>query len=197
MKEKSQPDINTRIAQRVSELRAALGFSLDELAARAQVSRSMISLIERGQSSPTAVVLEKLATGLNVTLAALLDASSPTRSALRRHKDQSLWQDPQSGYVRRSVSPAVSTQGLDTAFQIVEVNFPPKSRVAYETGRREPLVHQQIWMLQGRMEVSLGQDTHRLDAGDCLAMLLDRPISYYNPGSRAARYAVVISRKTS
>ena len=59
---------------RVRELRAASGLSLDELAGRCGVSRSMISLIERGESSPTAVVLEKLAVGLNVSLASLFEA---------------------------------------------------------------------------------------------------------------------------
>jgi transcriptional regulator with XRE-family HTH domain len=36
----------------------------------------MISLIERGESSPTAVVLEKLAAGLGVMLASLFDADA-------------------------------------------------------------------------------------------------------------------------
>ena len=39
---------------------------LDALADRSGVSRSMISLVERGESSPTAVVIEKLAAGLGV-----------------------------------------------------------------------------------------------------------------------------------
>ena len=53
-------ELNQRIADRVRELRAAQGLSLEALAAKSGVSRSMISLIERGESSPTAVVLEKL-----------------------------------------------------------------------------------------------------------------------------------------
>ena len=70
-------DLNQRIAERVRELRAARGLSLDALASKSRVSRSMISLIERGESSPTAVVLEKLAAGLGVMLAALA-AQIPT-----------------------------------------------------------------------------------------------------------------------
>jgi len=65
-------DINTRIARRVRELRDARGLSLDALAERSKVGRSTISLIERAESSPTAVVLDKLAAALGVrcTLAA-------------------------------------------------------------------------------------------------------------------------------
>ena len=75
------PDLNQRIAGRVRELRAARGLSLDALAGRSGVSRSMISLIERGESSPTAVVLEKLAAGLGVTLASLFDAPAAAAPA--------------------------------------------------------------------------------------------------------------------
>lgn len=65
-------DINIRIAHRIRELRLARGYTLDVLAARCQVSRSAISLIERGETSPTAVVLEKLANGLEVPLTQIL-----------------------------------------------------------------------------------------------------------------------------
>lgn len=84
MKEQSssnpQPDINRRIADRVSALRAERGLSLDALAKKCDVSRSMISLIERGESSPTAAVLDKLAFGLGVTLASLFEAPLPDAS---------------------------------------------------------------------------------------------------------------------
>src|SRR4051794_38626061 len=68
--------LDHRIAARARDLRAARGLSLEALAERSGVSRSMISLIERGESSATAVVLERLATGLGVTLAALFDAAA-------------------------------------------------------------------------------------------------------------------------
>ena len=75
---------------------------------------------------------------------------------------------------------------------MVEVSFPPKARVAYETSARPGVVHQQVWVLQGTIEVTLGDERHELDAGDCLAMVLDKPITYRNPTSKPARYAVVI-----
>src|SRR5881396_349245 len=77
-------DLNQRIAGRVRELRAGHGLSLDALAGNSGVSRSMISLIERGESSPTAVVLEKLAAALGVTLPSLFDPPASAPSALRR-----------------------------------------------------------------------------------------------------------------
>ncbi|TFW16635.1 helix-turn-helix domain-containing protein, partial [Duganella callida] len=66
-------DIHLLIARRVRALRDAQHLSLEALAARSGVSRSNISLIERGESSPTAAVLDKLASALGVALAALFE----------------------------------------------------------------------------------------------------------------------------
>jgi transcriptional regulator with XRE-family HTH domain len=184
-------DLNERIAERVRDLRAAHGLSLDALATKSGVSRSMISLIERGESSPTAVVLEKLAAGLSVMLASLFDApAAPQPSGpVARREDQPQWRDPASGYVRRNVSPP----GVPHPMQIVEVQFPAGARVAFETGARDTRVHQQVWVLEGAIDVTVGAERHRLRKGDCLAMQLDRPTMFHNPTRKPTRYAVVIA----
>jgi transcriptional regulator with XRE-family HTH domain len=184
-------DLNRRIAERVRGLRADRGLSLDALAAKSGVSRSMISLIERGESSPTAVVLEKLAAGLGVTLASLFDppAGPAPAGPVARREDQPEWRDPASGYVRRNVSPP----GVPQPMRIVEVHFPPGGRVAFDNGPRDGRVYQQVWVLEGTIDVTVGDARHRLRAGDCLAMDLDRPTLFHNPTRAAARYAVVIA----
>ncbi len=192
MKDDPGGDLNGRIAERVRDLRAARGLSLEALATHCGVSRSMISLIERGESSPTAVLLEKLAAGLNVSLASLFDAPRAAADPVARAADQPSWRDPQSGYLRRNVSPS----GFASPIRIVVVRFPPGARVAYETGARETHFHQQIWVLEGRIDVTLGEVRHRLDAGDCLAMVLDQPITYHNPTRKVAEYAVVLAPDT-
>lgn len=186
-------DLNQRIAARVAGLRAEAGLSLEALAARSGVSRSMISLIERGQSSPTAVVLERLATALGQPLAALFDAPAVPPEPVARAADQPVWQDPHSGYRRRNVSPP----GADSGFRIVEVRFPPGARVAYETAERHPPLRQQVWVLEGAIEVAVGDQSHALATGDCLAMRLDAPVVFHNPHAAEARYAVVIGGRES
>ncbi|MDP1860572.1 MAG: XRE family transcriptional regulator [Gemmatimonadaceae bacterium] len=186
-------DLNQRIAERVRDVRTAHGLSLDALARKSGVSRSMISLVERGESSPTAVVLEKLAAGLGVTLASLFDTpaavTNKVSGPVARRDDQPQWQDPASGYRRRNVSPP----GVPQPMQIVEVQFPPRGRVAFESGARDLRVHQQVWVLEGAIDITLGEERHRLHEGDCLAMQLDRPTMFHNPTRRPARYVVVIA----
>jgi transcriptional regulator with XRE-family HTH domain len=186
-------DLNERIAERVRELRAARGLSLDALAAKSGVSRSMISVVERGQSSPTAVVLEKLATGLGVTMPSLFEAPAAAAAApsgpLARRDDQPQWRDPASGYLRRNVSP----RNVPQPMQIVEIHFPPGARVTFENGARDVRVHQQVWVLAGAIDVTLGAERHRLREGDCLAMQLDRPTTFHNRTRKPTRYAVVMA----
>jgi transcriptional regulator with XRE-family HTH domain len=187
------PDINARIAGRVRALRADLGMTLDALAAKSEVSRSMISLVERGESSPTAVVLDRIATGLGVPLAALFDDASAPASPVSRPDDRTPWRDPQSGYVRRNISPA----SVPSPIQIVEIVLPAGARVAYETGAREVSIHQQIWVLRGSIEVTLGSVTYRLSEDDCLAMQLEQPTAFRNRTRKPARYAVVVATERS
>jgi transcriptional regulator with XRE-family HTH domain len=180
--------VNQRIGRRIHDLRTAASLSLEALASRCGVSRSMISLVERGEASPTAVVLEKLATGLDVPLAALFDPPEATSGPIARRVDQPIWQDAESGYLRRNVSPT----GVGTPIQIVEVHFPARARVAYETGPRAARIHHQVWVLDGAIEVTVGDDSHHLGTGDCLAFVLDRPVIYHNRTDAPTHYAVAL-----
>ncbi len=183
-----QSDINQRIADRIGALRAERGLSLDALAKKSDVSRSMISLIERGETSPTAVVLDKLAFGLGVTLASFFEAPRADASPLVRRADQLQWTDPQSGYTRRNISPPHFRSPL----QMVEIDFPAGATVTYEAGLRDAGIHQQVWMLEGSMEIIFDGVHYRRQVGDCLAIQENRRIVFQNTTRRAARYIVAI-----
>src|SRR3954451_112044 len=113
--EETVSDLNQRIAERVHELRTARALSLEGLAGKSGVSRSMISLIERGETSPTAVVLEKLAAGLRGTLGSLFDAAPARGGPGARREDHPQSGDPASVYLRRNVSPP----GVPQPMQVV------------------------------------------------------------------------------
>jgi len=191
MTEQIDDDINQRIARRVAALRASAGLSLEALAVQSGVSRSTISLVERGETSATAVVLEKLAAGLGVALASLFEAKRPVASPLMRRAEQPEWRDPASGYLRRNVSPPDHLSPM----RVVEVEFPAGQKVVLEGASRDAAIQQQVWMLEGTMQLTLGGATHRLEPGDCLAMRVEGPIEFMNPTHAPARYAVVIANE--
>lgn len=183
-------DINELISRRVRTLREERGFSLATLAELSGVGRSTISLIERGESSATATVLDKLASALGVTLAALFEQAgdgAPEPAPVARAAQQPVWTDPLSGYRRRSLSPAAPSP-----IQLVEVLFPPGQRVAFDTTTREVEIQQQVWVIEGEMQITVGDARYRLETGDCLAMRVDRPTSFHNAGSKPARYLVAL-----
>jgi transcriptional regulator with XRE-family HTH domain len=186
-------NINLRIAARVRGLRTELDLTLDSLAAKCAVSRSMLSLIERGESSATAVVLERVATGLGVSLAALFDDLAAPAKPVARREDHTPWRDPESGYIRRNISP----ENYPSPIKIVEVVLPAKARIAYESGSRDVPLAQQIWVQQGILDVTVGTVAYRLKQDDCLAMQLNAPISFCNGSRTATRYVVVIGNERS
>lgn len=64
--------------------------------------------------------MEDLTNGLGVSLANVFSGMEFLTSfdPLLRHAEQPVWQDPESGYILRSLSP------LKTSVQLVEVHFP-------------------------------------------------------------------------
>ncbi len=187
-------NLTASVAERLRSLRMAAGLSLEALATASGVSRSMISAIERAEVNATAVVLDRLASALDLSLTQLLDASAGTDAAdaeahtvpLLRKAAQAVWRDPGSGYERRTLSPSSPAMSL----RLIEVRFPGMARVAYESTGKGEAISQQIWMLSGSMVVTLDGQRHELHAGDCLAMRVDQPIIFHNPQAQAARYLV-------
>jgi transcriptional regulator with XRE-family HTH domain len=182
-------DIDQKIGTRIRELRSDKGLTLDALAERADVSRAMLSRIERGESSPTAQLMNKVCGGLGITLSILFAETDTPKSPLSRHDSQPTWRDPATRYLRREVSPSARSSSID----IVEVEFPPGRSVTFDS-MRMPNVEQQVWVLDGTLEMDVGGETHRLGKGDCLAVHLGQRLVYRNPTRRQVRYAVVLNR---
>ena len=183
-------EIDTFLAQRVRELRRARQLTLEQLAELSGVSRSMISLLERQETSPTAAVLNKLADALGISLAALFagTAAGPAPEPLARRADQPVWTDPASGYVRRHLTPT----GSDTPLDLVEVTFPPGETVVFDNPVRKAPTQQQLWLLEGVMEVSVPPERWPLAPGDCLLITLGSRITFHNPGAASARYLLAL-----
>jgi transcriptional regulator with XRE-family HTH domain len=180
-------DFDGRVGARIRELRADQGLTLDGLAQLADVSRAMLSRIERGESSPTAHLLGKICNGLGVTLSALFASTEAPTSPLVRRRDRPTWRDPASRYLRRNVSPA----GTGSPIDIAEIEFPAGASVAFDSQRLAGK-DQHVWVLSGSLEMELGEDLFRLETGDCLFMRFDRPVLFRNPTKRTTRYAVIV-----
>ncbi len=180
--------MDTRLGRRIRTERLRQRLSIETLADRSGVSRAMISKIERAESSPTAALLGRLCAGLGISLASLFEDEAKRGTPLARAADQPVWRDPATGYVRRDVAPP----GTGSPVDIVDVTFPPGARVTYDRPLTVRGSDQHVWVFEGALELSVGDVTHRLEAGDCLHMRLDTTITYHNPTNHPARYAVIL-----
>ena len=184
----TEADIDRRIGTRIHELRAEQGLTLDGLARQADVSRAMLSRVERGESSPTAQLLVKICGGLGVTPSVLFAKAEAPVSPLSRRLHQPTWRDPATGYLRRNVSPS----GTGSPVDVVEVEFPPGGSVTLDSSQLAGW-SQHVWVLDGTLEMTLGEEAFRLGQGDCLWMRFDRPITFRNATERPVRYVVLVS----
>ena len=182
-------DLSTAIATTLQAARQARGLSGGALADRSGVSRAMISKIERGETQPTAALLARLAAALGMTLSELVAQAEQGQKRLARRQDQPTWADPDTGYVRRAVSPTAGGP-----LELVEVELPAGAEVAFPA-EAYVLTHHQIWVLAGRLTFREGEVEHDLGTGDCLQLGPPQACAFLNRTSETTRYLVVLARR--
>ena len=179
------------LAARLRTEREARFWSVSDLAERSGVSRAMISKVERAQASPTAALLGRLSGAFGLTLSTLLaraegDGSGAGR--LVRAAGQPVWRDPDTGYVRRALTPP----GAEP--ELVHVELPPGGRVPYPASAYAHLRGQCVWVLAGRLVFREGGAEHRLSVGDCLALGPPTACEFVNEGRESCVYLVALAR---
>lgn len=181
-----QQDLDQRIGARIRAERESRGWSLSALAERAAVSRAMIHKVERGDSSPTAKLLGKLAGAFGLSMSMLVARAELGQGRLLRRADQPEWTDPDSGYVRRHVSPRA-----ELPFEVVHVTLPAGAAVPMPAAAYHGM-RQLIWVLDGELLFVEGPLRHQMAAGDCLALGPPVDCAFRNDSPHPCRYAVLL-----
>ena len=183
--------LDSHLAQRIASLRTTQGWSLAELSARSTVSKAMLSKIERGESSPTATVLAKIAAAFGLTLAKLLTEPSQPPSRLVSVRDQPNWTDPATGYRRRQIY--LSAQ---VPLELVEVSLPAGAIVGMPASSYV-LTRHVVWVIEGHLVISEGGNRSELGPGDRVEFGPPVDTEYRNESEVACRYLVVVLRVSS
>jgi transcriptional regulator with XRE-family HTH domain len=182
-------DPTDAISASLKRERSARGWSLADLSVRSGVSKAMISKIERGEASPTATVLGKLSGAFGMALSALLALAEKQGERISRRAAQPVWQDPETGYLRRALSPA--DHGV---LELLEIELPANVRVPYPA-TAFAFQHQQILVTQGSLVFQEGAEVHQLETGDCLQLGVPADCSFFNPGQQACKYLIALVRR--
>ena len=182
--------LDSRLGARLRAEREARGWSLSDLASRSGVSRAMISKVERGAASPTAVLLGRLSGALGLTLSALLArAEGAGAGRLVRADEQARWRDPATGYVRRQIAPA---PGSDLPLDLVGVALPAGAAVEFPA-EAYAFIRQVVVVLDGALTVAEGDTNHELGPGDSLEFGPPSPCTF-RAGDAPCSYLVAVIR---
>jgi len=175
------PGSHVELGRRIKQERLRRGLTLKDIEAKVGISATHLSEVERGKSSPTVGVLEKIARALGTRSALLIDAAaglpvSHTRPGHRR--------------VVFNEHVTVRTESLSSSFPGSEVSIllktfaqglAPLGTVHAHEG--EEFIH----VLAGRLQVRVGTDDYYLEPGDSLHFKATRPHAYRNSGDGECR----------
>lgn len=178
--------LDLQLAGRLRDLRAARGWSLDELAARSGVSRATLSRLENAETSPTAAVLGRLCAAHGLTLSRLMRLVEDGFAPLVRPADQPLFVDRAAGFTRRAISPPAR----DLTGEALDVTLAPGARIAYDAPPRPGLEHH-LYLLEGALDITVDGRAHALAPGDCLRYRLQGASSFATDAG--ARYVLFLA----
>lgn len=184
------------LGQQIRRVRLQRDLTATELAHRADVSRSLISQIERGRASPSVEVLCRIARTLEVQVGALfgespqvpapfLSASSgngrcangPSVARVVRRNERKVLSLPSSKVRYELLSPS-----LQGRLEFVRIEIGPGDASPAEGYSHEG--EESLVMLSGKGRLQYGDQEHELEEGDAITFDSSVPHRLVNPSDR-------------
>ncbi len=172
------------LGKRIQELRAERGLTLHDLAQASSVSVSMLSAVERGQKAATVTVLDRIASGLGLSLAALVASAADSRVIVRRAAEQDVIDEP-GGWRRAILTPVVA--GVN--FEWIRTTLPAGCDAGWFPAYA-PGSHEFVAVDTGTLRLRFDDRVVDLDAGDSAYFAADARHGYANPGTAPCTYHV-------
>jgi transcriptional regulator with XRE-family HTH domain len=185
----STNDAAAAVGPRIRALREAMGHSLRDLAERCGVSAPMLSQVERGETSPTLAVAEKIARGLDLTLSQLLRLDEGhhvvvSRAGARRRLER-------GGHRFEELTPPLPGQRADVSLH--ELGPGAATGGAADPPMHEPGSRETTVVLAGVLALVVDGIRHELQAGDSVTFDADLPHHFENEGEERAQFLAVIA----
>ena len=171
---------------RLKEARREQGLSLDAVAKLSGVSRSMVSQIERGESSPTIATLWNLTRALQVDFAGLLEeSSSEDRIDTIRNAQVPSIDNMVQGCRIRILSPPEEAG----KHEVYDLRFDEGGQLDSQPHKRG--AREQLTVTEGEIEITSGAARDRLSAGDTARYAADVAHSIRAVGGTARAFLIV------
>jgi transcriptional regulator with XRE-family HTH domain len=178
------------LGPRVRALREAEGLSLRDLSERSGVSAPMLSQVERGETSPTVAVAERIAAGLQLRLSQLLRLDESGAVAIVRARERRKGGGTK-GHAYELLTPPLPGQRAEVSRH--ELAAGARTGGAGDPPMHEPGSRETAVVEQGEVVLVCDGDRHELAEGDCVTFDADLPHHFENPGPGPAALLAVVS----
>ncbi len=166
------------IGPQLRTIRKAKALTLKQLSERSGLSIGYLSNIERDLTSPTISTLFDLCKVLGVDMSAFLEPFSTKEHILRKRDRETVFYFEPSKAKYEAISPK------DSKLKGYCITIEPEG-VSGGTADREPHSHSNDEIgviLQGTLELTIGNQTYFLEEGDTFCIEANTPHSYKNSG---------------
>lgn len=166
-----------RVGRAIKARREQSNLTLRALASKSRVSSSMISDIERGAKSPTIATLSALAAALGVPISTLVDIAIPVPTRIRvvRGSERPPVIELATGASRQSFGPAIPGSKVEFLRYLVPPHITAGPFAAHEKGTIE-----HVHVATGTVQIAVGDEVVRLEAGDSCSCRADAPHFFDN-----------------
>lgn len=169
-------DIDVGAKLRIVRLRHQL--SQRALAKKAGVANATISLIESGSTSPSVSALKRILAGIPMTLAEFFSDELPGMKSEVFYRAESLTEiSGGAGISYRQIGSAKAGHALQILYESYEVGADTGLIMLQHEGEEGAVI------LSGRLEVTVGEQTRVLGAGDAYYFNSRLPHRFRNVGS--------------
>lgn len=177
----------TTLGLRLRHARLVAGLTLLQLAQKASCSESLISKIERSLATPSLTMLHRLAVALETNIGILTSEDGPTDSPIIRHDERP---------VLKAGGIALERLVLPKRGGLLQANIHVVSPGEGSDGLIEHSGEEIGYVLEGTLELTLGESRYDLGPGDAFSFPSNVPHGYRNTGDDVARVLWVNSPAT-
>lgn len=178
--------VGDAVARTVRALRGARGWSLDQLAARAGVSKGVLVALEQGRGNPNLGTLIRVSEALGVPLTRLVQVEEdPAIQLFPAARHVVLWHGPSGG-----TGTLLAGSDPRPSVELWRWELRPGERrdsEAHTSGTREIVAVE-----SGVLCLLVGEDRTEVPAGDAAVFRGDRPHAYANESADDVRFILTV-----
>ncbi|HHW30109.1 MAG TPA: helix-turn-helix domain-containing protein [Clostridiaceae bacterium] len=175
-----------KVGKNIMNQRKAKGMSLDELAKRSGVSKSMLSQIEQERTNPTVITVWKIARSLNLSVQELMEAGSDSNIDVIRYDDSPVIYSEDKLCTIRINSPIYMADNLELYYFTFKPGGVNRSLPHY------PNAVEFLTVITGQLKVTSGEHSTILNKGDTARYRGDREHSIENISNNVSEAYLVV-----